>query len=113
MIQDRIGGCMARTFVRSFVWLIALLCTFEAAAQTNTYSFYVGNPNGFGGCTVNTPAGQVTDVRWRIDVTATSGATPQIGTIRSALCVLGTFAPALPVIGSAGAIGLNNGTAGA
>ena len=96
---------MARLFAR-FVALVLGVSAFAAAeAQTYTYTFYVGNTNS-NGCTVQTPAGPVDHVKWRLQATVTGGATPSVGAFTRADCSNNVFGAATAVA-STSAVGLN------
>src|SRR5688500_7900818 len=102
---------MASLIARIAALVLGISAFAAAEAQTYTYTFYVGNTNSTG-CTVATPAGPVTHVKWRLQATVTAGTAPQFGSVSRADCSGGVFGSPTSVA-STSAIGLNTGTAGA
>ncbi|WP_166653908.1 Ig-like domain-containing protein, partial [Tahibacter aquaticus] len=98
-----------RAALAAVAFLLALVATTTASAQTYTYSVYVdGDLSPASGCTV--PAMTGADSRLEVDVSG--GVSPQVVAVRRATCVGAGFSAATP-IGGGYAVGLNNGVSGA
>jgi hypothetical protein len=101
---------MARLFARMLAFALALTAAAGATAQTYTYTFYVGNTNA-NGCTIQTPAGPVGHVKWRLQATVTGGVAPSVGAFTRSDCSNNVFG-APSAVSSTSAVGLNSGPGG-
>ena len=103
---------MARLFARIAAFVLALSAASGVAAQSYTYTFYVGNTNA-SGCTVQTPAGPLGHVKWRLQATVTAGVAPSFGSITRADCNNSGVFGNPSAVSSTSAVGLNTGPGGA
>jgi hypothetical protein len=94
--------------------LVAVLCwSFASVSNAQaTFSTYLDiDGNAANGCTVTLPGGTLSGIDKRIQVTATTGATPGVTGVTLSNCTAGVFGAPVALSG-ASPVGLNNGTAG-